>query len=356
MGARAIANDPRAEVEQARAEMLAALVDELNQAGVPYCLLSGYHGYPQAEDSDVDFMVRPEDAGSVARWLQAVTRRCGGLLVQAIQHETGAWYFALAKQVRGGVAYLHPDCTTDYRRNGRLWLRSEELLARRRRLTDVYLPAVEDEFEYYLLKKVLKQQIDAAQLQRLRRLYLSDPAECCARMRQHWPAESVSGIVSALLSNNVTRMRWHLPVLLRELQASAPLEGMPGRAVQAVREWWRWMRRALHPTGMAITVCGGGQKQREEFAAALQGNLRPAFRRTQVVDSQGPLAVVRDWVAKARSTLVIRKLAATRGVDLGWGGVAFLLDSSGEPDVESATRVVLEWMAKRVARPQRCEG
>ena len=64
--------------------------------------------YPDAGDSDVDFMVRPQDAGTIAGLLREVARRTDALLVQAIQHETTAWYFVLAKQVGGAVAYLHP--------------------------------------------------------------------------------------------------------------------------------------------------------------------------------------------------------------------------------------------------------
>src|SRR5271169_4249264 len=132
----------RANVAQARAEMLSVLVDELNHSGVAYCLLSGYENFPQAGESDIDFMVQPRHAARVVPVLGAVTRRCAAMLVQALQHETTARYYVLARQLPGGVAYLHPDCTTDYRRDGRLWLRANEVLTGRRRLLNFYVPAV----------------------------------------------------------------------------------------------------------------------------------------------------------------------------------------------------------------------
>ena len=39
-----------------------------------------------------------------------------------------AAYFVLAKQQRDVVAFVHPDCTTDYRRQRTLWMSADELL------------------------------------------------------------------------------------------------------------------------------------------------------------------------------------------------------------------------------------
>ena len=77
----------------------------MNAAQIPYCLLNGFQDYPEVIASDVDFMVHPSDAERIAPLLLEVAGRCGALLVQAIRHETGAWYFVLAKQVgwRGGL-------------------------------------------------------------------------------------------------------------------------------------------------------------------------------------------------------------------------------------------------------------
>ena len=61
MGATAIPAERHDGVDRARAEMFAAFVGELNRAEVPYCLLSGYENYPDPNDTDVDFMVGPQD-------------------------------------------------------------------------------------------------------------------------------------------------------------------------------------------------------------------------------------------------------------------------------------------------------
>ena len=153
--------------------MLTAFLEQMNAEQIPYCLLNGFQGYPEVIASDVDFMVRSRDSKRVAPMLLEVARRCGALLVQAIRHETGAWYFVLAKQEGSAVAYLHPDCSTDYRRDGRLWLAADEVLKNRQRYKTFFVPSIADEFLYYLSKKILKQRITEPELQRIGALYLS---------------------------------------------------------------------------------------------------------------------------------------------------------------------------------------
>ena len=210
-------------IDRARTELLATFLDQMNAARVPYCLLNGFQAYPEVIASDVDFMVHPSDAERVAPLLQEVARRCGALLVQAIRHETGAWYFVLAKQLGVAVAYLHPDCTTDYRRDGRMWLRAEEVLAKRQRYKTFFVPAIADEFLYYLIKKILKQHISSEQWQRIAALYLSCPEECSERLRRFWSEETATALVAALGRQEIGWMRVHLPALLSELRASVPV-------------------------------------------------------------------------------------------------------------------------------------
>lgn len=336
-----------AKLLQARTEMLSVLVDELNHSGMAYCLLSGYENFPQAGESDIDFMVQPRHARRVVLVLQSVTRRCGAMLVQAMQHETGAWYLVLAKPVAGGVAYLHPDCTADYRRNSRLWLRADEVLAQPRRLADFYLPAVPDEFLYYLIKKVLKQDFTEQHLRRLRELYAVSPDECSQRMRRFWPANRVRTVVPALLESDIWRMRWYLPSLLAELLTAPPIERLSARIAQWAREWQRRASRVAHPTGLSIAIRGGSSAQRSELATALERNLRPAFRRTFVMGDDGATHAIWRWKARVRSTLVIRQMASSPTTFFARDHICYdFLQTS--PDVETATRTALKWMAARL--------
>ncbi len=335
------------DVSEARAEMFSALVDELNHSGAPYCLLSGYESFPDAGDSDIDFMVQPGHAARVVPVLQSVARRCGALLVQALQHETAACYFVLAKPIADGVAYLHPDCTIDYRRDGRLWLRAEEVLRRRRRFLNFYVPAPAQEFLYYLIKKVLKQDFTARHFQRLRDTYASSPQECTARMSRFWPENRVRAVVSALLQNDLRRLRWNLPSLSAELLASPPIEPPSARTAHWARECGRRMSRLAHPTGLTIVIRGGSSSQRSELATALATNLRPAFRRTAVIGEDSATSALQRWHAMVCSTLVIRHLASSPLSIFAPNQISFDL-TDAPPTARFATDAALRWLARRL--------
>ena len=349
-----LASTACSEVERARSVLFVEFIRGMNSEGIPYCLLSGYERYPLAADSDIDFMVRPEDRARILPLLQEVASRCGALLVQAIQHETSACYYVLAKQVGNKVVYLHPDCTTDYRRNGRLWLRASEVIRNHRRLGPFFLPAVADEFQYYLLKKVLKQQITEAEFQRLATLYVSHPEECCERLRRFWAKKTSAAIVSALVTHHCHWILLHLGDLLTELRQSAPQETRRLRVVQFFGEWRRRIRRVCHPTGFSVCVCGGNGAQRSELAAQLERNLRPAFRRTKVLEEEPHRLRVAASLAisKMKSTLIVGNSPAKAQRWNTSNQIGFDLSLGSRVTVETATRLVLEAISKRLEGQQ----
>jgi len=360
--------------------LLAAFFEQMNAAQIPYCLLNGFQGYPDVVASDVDFMVHPSNAERIAPLLLEVAARCGALLVQAIRHEIGAWYFVLAKQEGCAVTYLHPDCSTDYRRDGRLWLEADQVLQKRRPYKTFFVPAIADEFLYYLTKKVLKQRITGAQWQRIAALYLSRAEECSERIRRFWSEETAKALVLALERQDIGWMGSYLPALLSELRASVPAESWWQRVKQRAREWRRRLERAVNPTGLSIAVCGGTEQQREQLAVALEQNLRPAFRRTMIcaedTGSEVVLGAARLWLAKVRSTLVIRKKESVGTEWLVRDDIDFVLSDSKvgeaidgrhggnvrnlrvaldggralERSLELAIRIALEHLAARLQR------
>ena len=345
---------PRAALSEAagtRAELFAEFIRGMNSAGIPYCLLSGYDNDPLANDSDVDFMVRPEDGARITPLLRGIASRCGALLVQAIQHEAEACYYVLAKQTGPEVAYLHPDCTTDYRREGRLWLAADEVIRNRRRCKGFFVPAVADEFQYYLIKKILKQEITRWGVRRIAALYVSQPEECRERLRRFWTQRTTRALVSAIVTGDIEWLELHRSDLLAELLGSAPLESRVRRSIQRLREWRRRVNRIIHPTGLSIRVRAGGAAQRSEFATQLEHNLRPAFRRTKIIaeaQSSGPGALASMLVSKVRSTLIIRPAPESVWQRRTPHDISFDLPDMGQPAVEWATRMVLEAMGRRL--------
>ena len=309
---------------QLREDLFAAVVEQLNTAEIPYCVLSGHEKQAGNSLSDVDFMFHPRDMGRLAPLLAQAAQRAGGRLIQAMPHETTACYFVIAKDGGSEIGYFDPDCATDYRGQGRLWLSAAAILARHRRCKDFYVPAAPDEFAYYLIKKVLKQSLDDFQLRRLRHLYQRAPVTCCAEALRFWPLATVRRLERALVASDLAWFESHMPGLLAELHASEPVESLGKRVVQKIQSAARVVGRILRPTGMSVLVCGGANEQRSAIATGLVQQLAPAFRRTATVHldptgAMGPRPGFRltgkIMVARLRSTFVVSaiegKLAAS---------------------------------------------
>ena len=169
-------------------------------------------------------MVRPADMPRVPTLLAQAADRCGARVVQAIQHEASARYFVLAKDDGHQVGFLNPDCCGDYRRRGRLWLRADSILAARTAFKNFYVPSVPDEFIYYLIKKLLKQSIDASQMRRLHGLHQRAPHDCRNRLLRFWSTHTADAIEQALVEQDLFWFVSNSDLLLAELEASRPVE------------------------------------------------------------------------------------------------------------------------------------
>ena len=262
----------------------------LNAHQVSYCLLSGYDFTPGQPPSDVDLMVHPRDARRLPLLLQAAAEKMGGSLIQIIQHETAAWYTVIARRERSAISFLNPDITLDYRAGNRLWLRALDVLANRRPYRNFFLPAVEDQFIYYLLKKVMKGAVEASHILQLRNLYRANPFACRERILRFWGGNSACEIERALIQLDLAWLVSQSPELLQKLKKSDPVETIAERVSGHLRDASRIAERILYPTGMSVEISGADQQQRSEIAAALLEALAPAFRHVCSWDEDSSVA------------------------------------------------------------------
>jgi phosphotransferase family enzyme len=300
-----------AEMEGVRAELFDALVAQLNHAEFPYCILSGYEDKRETERSDVDIMFRTQDLHRVPGQLARAARSAGARVVQAIQHETTACYFVLARQEGKHIAHLDADCYSDYRRDGHTWMLAHDVIANRRKYRDFHVPAVADEFTYYLIKKVLKQSITSHQLKQLQHLFARNSVACRQRLATFWPARTALLLQRAIVEQRLGWLQGQLPNLLAELHRSPTARRLLRRTTQKLRDAGRFLRRVMFPTGLSLVVTGGDSRLRSELADGLVCNLAPAFRRSRRIWTTDTLTcsgaqIFEVWVARIRSTLVVR--------------------------------------------------
>lgn len=298
-------------LQSVRAQLLDALVAQLNHAEVPYCILSGYEGTSESDASDVDIVFRRRDLPRIPALLARAAHSAGASLVQSIRHESTACYFVLACQQGMHIAHLAVDCYSHYRRDGRAWLLADDVIAGRQKYRHFYVPSVADDFTCYLIKKVLKQDITSHHLKRLQHLFARNPAACRQRVASLWPPETTLMLQRAVVEQNLGWFHRQMSSLLAELQRSPAVEPRLQRALQPLREAARCLRRIVFPTGLYVTVVGGDNVLRSEMADSLVCNLAPLFRRTRRVQTADRLSrsfaqVFEVAAARVRSTLVVR--------------------------------------------------
>lgn len=249
---------------------------------MPYCILAGYDSYPDRISSDVDFMVPPSWMERLPAVIATVSARCEAQLVQCIRHETTATYFVVARLHAGGVSCLQPDSSADYRRRGRLWLRADEIVLRRRRhRSGFWVPCAADAFAYYLIKKIDKGALDNSQALQLSARYEEDPRGCDEILQTLLPVEAARMVESAVHSGDWQAVISALPALKSALHRHAAREPLRKCVRNAWAELRRIVVRVVQPTGLSVAFLGPDGSGKSTLIARVSVELNQTFRRVQ---------------------------------------------------------------------------
>ncbi|MDR7588882.1 MAG: hypothetical protein QN210_11240 [Armatimonadota bacterium] len=188
----------------------------------------------------------------------------------------------LAVEGEEGTEWLPVDVATDYRRNGRVWFTAEELLQGRRRWKNFWVAAPEVEFQYLLVKRILKAKVPARARERLEALAaeLGARAEELAQglLGDRWGREVPSWVrASAWEQFEGATAQLRRALLWRRFQQD-PLNPLRYWLPEFWRIWQRWRR----PTGLFVAVLGPDGAGKSTLIENLREGLRGAFRRTAV--------------------------------------------------------------------------
>jgi len=254
---------------------------------IVYCVVGDSVAFPQEIPGDIDIVVAPGDLPMMGKLLSRFCEKYGQLfLVQLLQHEETANYFALALLAEESTpVFLHPDICGDYLRNGKFMLAAEEILEGRIEATDnkgvgkgFYVPGPPMEFIYYLLKKIDKQELRSRHGVHLAEEWKKDPSGCRKQIHRFWNGEDAEILALAAESNE-----WgSVEVALADLQQS--LHKVLNFSLMA---WWRELLRKVHrvlePTGLLVVILGPDGSGKSSVIDKIIPDLAPAFRKTQYI-------------------------------------------------------------------------
>jgi thymidylate kinase len=268
--------------------MFKQMIHGFEAIGMPYCLLAGYDGFPEHIPSDIDFMVSPQSNAQLPALIASIAQASGTQLVQHLQHETTASYFVLAKLKDAHITYLHPDSSSDYRRNGKRWLLAETVLENRRRHPHgFWIPSTADAFSYYLIKKLDKGHLNATQAIELTNRYHEDTTSCKERLYQLLPNNEAGLLETALISRQLFEgTEWrtvddNLAIIKKAMHAKSQNITWRERLFDSLAEVQRLWLRLREPTGLRIAFLGPDGSGKSTIISAVTKQLSQSFRHVE---------------------------------------------------------------------------
>lgn len=246
--------------------------------GTEYAVLHGWDSLPHRLRSDLDIAIDPCHLGTLE---ESLLNYRGGRLVQMIRHESSCFYFIMALRNGKGIDFLQVDAATDYRRNGIIYFRADELSKDRTRWNGFRVASPETELAYLLVKKTLKGSTPAHQQERL--MHLIDKIGKDRAMlisTRLFGKKSGPYLVSRISKNDWKAVEYNTPglrkALVWEILKKDPLNPVKYWLDEAKRILGRWR----YPTGISVAVLGPDGAGKSTLIDNIERRFSGAFRRT----------------------------------------------------------------------------
>ena len=256
--------------------MIEPILKALNKFNITYCILHGWQSLPEDLSSDLDIIIVPDNLSALEKALSSCD---GAKIIQLLQHETTGYYFVLAVRNGDAISFIPIDVATDYRLKGRIFFTADELLAGRRRSKYFWVSSPQVEFNYLLVKKIMKGYIPEHQEKRTTKLAheLGNEAHSIVvSLFGHTTGNTVIPLIQDgnwdILKKNFSKLR---KVLLRQICKRDPLNPIRYRIPELNRLW----QRLTHPTGLFIAVLGPDGAGKSTFIRNLGESLPIVFRK-----------------------------------------------------------------------------
>lgn len=258
---------------------LGNFINHLSSSNLSYCILHGWKGLAEDLSSDLDIVINPSDLNMLEEKLLSYEE---AQLVQLLQHEASCFYFVLVSTEADVTRFIQLDVATDYRRDGRIFFTSKELLRKRYPWKGFWVASPDVEFRYLLVKRIAKKVLTEKQKRLLHGLQkeLGDESNdiVCHLFGRKWGNRVTEWISSC---------QWiALEANLKSLKHALKWQIIRRDALNPLRYWFLEVRRIwgrlLYPTGLFIAVLGPDGAGKSTLLQHQGNELLGAFRRTAI--------------------------------------------------------------------------
>jgi thymidylate kinase len=260
------------------------LMSFLDNDSIEYVVVSDSSQYPAKIDSDIDIVIKNSHLKDIPEKMNNFCKENDISLIQNICHEQTARFFVFNWfDEHGNPCFMHPDICSDYFRNGKMFLSSEEMLSGRIFALDdennskgFYIPSPSKAFIYYLIKKIDKQQLNERQQNFLSMEFKKDPNGAIEQINRFWKGIDAVNLICALREND-----WREIII----SIASLKKGLHGNIKSSVKskclDYIRIAERIFHPTGLFVAFLGPDGAGKSTVIKRIKHDLAPAFRRTK---------------------------------------------------------------------------
>lgn len=256
-------------------EVFNFLMDKFEVRNINYVILHSYQHLPERFDSDIDIAINVEKIANAIKLLDELLKRTGWRVVQYWRHE----YYAADCVISNDKEFLQVDFCTHYERNGRIVLSVQELVRKRLKYNNFYIPVAETEFVYILVKKILKKKFSDGSKEQLTILWNSMSAQeheavqkSLSRFLSEDRIENITAYIKTGRYDNFDIVSVHQELLRKTSEFKANLR-------YAFFDCRRKIERILHPTGVFVVLLGTDGAGKTTIAEELKARSMVAYRR-----------------------------------------------------------------------------
>lgn len=260
---------------------LLELFSYLEKKDIEYCVIGDSESLPEVIDGDVDIVFSNENYILAPEILKDFCGSSGCRLVQELKHEVTASYYALSYTDESSKNYyLHPDICSDYYRDTRLLISSEQILRNRKRAKyqngqekSFYIAAPEIDFIYYLIKKIEKGSVNQKQFDHIISRYYEAETRCKDMALNYFTSAEVGDVIRVIQENELNSLNAMLASLAHGL-----LVNRRATTLDRYKNILRGLKRIIQPTGLTISFLGPDGAGKTAIGEYLERDLAPAFR------------------------------------------------------------------------------
>lgn len=231
---------------------LDTLLQALDEEGLRWLIMRNYEDLPHHVGHDVDILIHPKDVPRVDALMRRVVQRCGLFLLRTyrgIEHDS----FDVAPLDLVGRLMLRIDFQTEARHRGRFFIRADDLLAGRRRVADMWVPAPGMEAYALILHAALhKGELKTKYADRLAELDMMDPGSLERVTSEYLGAAFARRLASVRTEPELLALRKELG---RALDRHHP-QNLWLRPWYRARSGFQVIRFRLRPRGLFVVFIG----------------------------------------------------------------------------------------------------